>query len=201
MQRVVRRPDLRVLRAVGGALLEHDELIRRVRADEPDAPIPVVGADGTLPEIRVVARALTFHSWPSPGGGAVVIRTAQILDSVEIIMTNRLTVILGAVVIAAACETKPSLIFPTAASRTAPTDTGSNTTAATGSSSAISGSRSSSRSVRASVPAAAREDLANSGSRFYFLNRAAQLRTIVTGAERSSSTGLIVRNRPSRLTS
>ena len=57
VQRVVRRPDLRVLRAVGGALLEHDELIRRVRADEPDAPVPVVRADRALPEIRVVARA------------------------------------------------------------------------------------------------------------------------------------------------
>ena len=57
VQRVVRRPDLRVLRAVGGALLEHDELVRRIGADEPDAPVPVVGADRAGAQVRVVALA------------------------------------------------------------------------------------------------------------------------------------------------
>ena len=58
VQRVVRRPDLRVLRAVGRALLEHDELVRRVGADEPDAPVPVIGPDRAGAKVRVVALAI-----------------------------------------------------------------------------------------------------------------------------------------------
>ena len=58
VQRVVRRPDLRVLRAVGGALLEHDELVRRIAADEPRAPVPVVGADRAGAQVGVVSLAV-----------------------------------------------------------------------------------------------------------------------------------------------
>ncbi len=55
VQRVVRRPDLAVLRAVRGAAFEHDELVGRIGADEARAPVPVVGANRAGPQIRVVA--------------------------------------------------------------------------------------------------------------------------------------------------
>ena len=70
VQGVVRRPDLRVLRPVGGALFEHDELIGRVSADEADAPVPVVVADGALPQVGVVAEP------PGTGGTAIGSATA-----------------------------------------------------------------------------------------------------------------------------
>ncbi len=57
VQRVVRRPDLAVLRAVGGPAFEHDELVGRIGADEAHAPVPVVGADRARPKIGVVALA------------------------------------------------------------------------------------------------------------------------------------------------
>jgi hypothetical protein len=41
--------------AVGGALFEHDELVRRIGADEADAPVPVVGADAAGAQVGVVA--------------------------------------------------------------------------------------------------------------------------------------------------
>ena len=59
--------------AVGRALLEHDELIRRVGADESLAPVPVVGADRLGSEIGVVAGSAGARR---DGGGVSVERTA-----------------------------------------------------------------------------------------------------------------------------
>jgi len=55
VQGVVGGPDLGVPAAVGGSLFEHDELVRRVGADEADAPVPVIGPDALRAQVGVVA--------------------------------------------------------------------------------------------------------------------------------------------------
>ena len=54
VQGVIRRPNLVVATAVSGAVFEHDELIRRIRADEARAPVPVIRADALLGEVGII---------------------------------------------------------------------------------------------------------------------------------------------------
>ena len=54
---VIRSPDLGVLGAVRGPLLEHDELIGGIGADETPAPVPVIGPDAAGPEVGIIALA------------------------------------------------------------------------------------------------------------------------------------------------
>ena len=57
VQRVVGSPDLVVAAAVGGALFQHDELVRRIGADESPAPVPVVRADALLAQVGIIVRS------------------------------------------------------------------------------------------------------------------------------------------------
>src|SRR5690606_8865827 len=54
MQRVIGRPNLVRLASIGSTIFKHDKLIWRISADKSLSPIPVIGADPLITEIRII---------------------------------------------------------------------------------------------------------------------------------------------------